>query len=62
LTPHKAQENREIKGWARAYFFLMLPDLTDDEEDERDPELLEELDTRDELEVRWEPELWEGEE
>jgi hypothetical protein len=39
----------------------MPPDLADDEEDEeREPELWEELDTRDELEMREEPELWEG--
>jgi hypothetical protein len=40
------------------YLFLMPPDLEDEEEDEvREPELWEELDTRDELEMRVEPEL-----
>jgi hypothetical protein len=59
--PLKAQENWEIREWARAYFFLMPPDLADDEEDEeREPELWDELDTRDELEMRGEPELREG--
>ena len=39
----------------------MPPDLADDEEDEeREPELWDELDTRDELEMRGEPELREG--
>jgi hypothetical protein len=49
---------------ARAYFFLMLPDLADDEEEEeeREPELVEGLDPREELEIREELELWEGEE
>jgi hypothetical protein len=47
----------------RAYFFLMLPDLADDEEEEeREPELEEGLDPREELEIREELELWEGEE
>ena len=45
----------------RAYFFLMPPDLEDDEEEvEREPELWEELDLLDELEIREGPELWEG--
>jgi len=60
--PLKAQENWEIKEWARAYFFLMPPDLPDDEEEEREPELWEGLDPREELEIREELELWEGEE
>ena len=39
----------------------MLPDLEDDEEDDvREPELWDELDTRDELETRGDPELLEG--
>ena len=61
-SPLKAQENREIKEWARAYFFLMPPDLADDEEEEREPELWEGLDPREELEIREELELVEGEE
>jgi len=50
--------------WARAYFFLMPPDLADDEEEEeeREPELWEGLDPREELEIREELELVEGEE
>jgi hypothetical protein len=60
-SPLKAQENREIKEWA--YFFLMPPDLADDEEEEeREPELRDGLDPREELEIREELELVEGEE
>ena len=63
-SPLKTQENWEIKEWARAYFFLMPPDLADDEEEEeeREPELWDGLDPREELEIREELELWEGEE
>jgi hypothetical protein len=61
LYTTSAGKSKEKIEWARAYFFLMPPDLADDEEDEvREPELWEELDTRDELEIREEPELWEG--
>jgi hypothetical protein len=58
--PQPVQSAREPEEWEwdGAYFFLMPPDLEDDEEDEvREPELWEELDTRDELEMRVEPEL-----
>jgi hypothetical protein len=59
-SPLKAQENWEIKECPRAYFFLMLPDLPDDEEEEeREPELWEGLDPREELEIREELELLE---
>jgi hypothetical protein len=61
LYTTSAEKSKEKIEGPRAYFFLMLPDLEDDEEEEeRELELWEELELLDELEIRVELELWEG--
>ena len=61
-TTRGGKSKEKIEG-PRTYFFLMLPDLPDEEEEEeREPELWDGLDPREELEMREELELAEGEE